>query len=63
MENVTEQRVHSETAVLALLSRGSNARTKAETQVNVPARVYIQHVYGAAGVFLRFSMRTFLSFN
>lgn len=33
VENITEQRVHSEAAVLALLSRGSNARTKGETQV------------------------------
>ncbi|CAM9118628.1 unnamed protein product [Scytosiphon promiscuus] len=34
VENVVEQRVHSEAAVLALLSRGSSARTKGETQMN-----------------------------
>lgn len=33
MENTTEQRVHSEAAVLDLLSRGSNVRAKGETQV------------------------------
>eukprot|EP00752_Nemacystus_decipiens_P014174 g12605.t1 len=34
LENVTEQRVQSETAVLDLISRGSSARTKGETQMN-----------------------------
>lgn len=40
LENIAEQRVHSEEAVLALLSRGSSARTKGETQVtsNAPHR-------------------------
>lgn len=33
LENITEQRVGSEAGVLDLLSRGSGARTKGETQV------------------------------
>lgn len=33
LENITEQRVYNEAAVLSLLSKGSSTRTKGETQV------------------------------